>query len=136
VYYLQTDSQSERTNQSVEIALCYYLATFCKEGAWLQSLPRLQFKLNNSVSATTGCTPNKAATGFTPNDPLDLLKSDTINIPSSCIEIADTIAIASVLAKHNYNTKKKPVFFEVGNNIYFTLYKGYSILSAKNKKLG
>jgi hypothetical protein len=55
---------------------------------------------------------------------------------STCIKVVDTIALVLVLAKYNYNTKRKLVFFEVDNNIYFTLYKGYSILSAKNKKLG
>ena len=52
-YDPQTDGQSERTNQTIEIVLRYYLHALYDPDEptdpydWVEVLPRLQFHLNN-----------------------------------------------------------------------------------------
>lgn len=62
-YHPQTDGQSERTNQTAEIALRHAVATHPDED-WPNLLPALQAALNSSVSATTGHTPHKLLYGY------------------------------------------------------------------------
>src|SRR5438045_8945624 len=57
-YHPQTDGQSEKTNQTVEIMLRFFIATLEKPTEWLWCLPRIQSELNNS-KASTGSTPEK-----------------------------------------------------------------------------
>lgn len=64
--------QSERTNQTVEIALRYFLtATLATD--WSEALPEIQATINNSLNATTGRSPNEILYGFRVNEGLQLL---------------------------------------------------------------
>jgi len=72
-YHPQTDGQSERTNQSVEIALRFLISTLKQPQLWPETLPSLQRGFNNS-SSTGNPTPNEVAYGFTPRN---LLSTDT-----------------------------------------------------------
>ena len=69
-YHPQTDGQSERTNQTVEIAIRFHLTTGTDD--WVTVLPFLQASLNNSVTST-GFAPNELAYGFRVRDTLGLL---------------------------------------------------------------
>lgn len=62
-YHAQTDGQSERTNQTVEIAVRFLLATNLDLDI-VASLPVIQFQLNNSANASTGLSPNEIVYGF------------------------------------------------------------------------
>lgn len=59
-WHPQSDGQSERTNQTVEIALRYWLCG--SETDWRQFLPALRAILNNSPNRSTGvsCDPARA----------------------------------------------------------------------------
>jgi hypothetical protein len=57
-YHPQTDGQSERTNQTIEIALRYFL-TENPEADWKTAAPMIQSRLNNSTNASTGPCPNE-----------------------------------------------------------------------------
>lgn len=72
-YNPQTGGASERTNQTVESALRYYLHAIEDPSLWPTILPRMQFGLNNSVSASTTQSPNEVVYGFSLNDAVDLL---------------------------------------------------------------
>ena len=141
-YHPQTDGQSERTNQTIEIALRYYLSALDDPKQWPTVLPRLQSYLNNSISATTGKTPNEAAYGFTPVAALDLWKLDTGKDPSMIdptaarLAVADAIAFAQMRSKFYYDQSHKPLRLEVGQYALLRLHKGYHIPSAKSRKLG
>ena len=74
-YHPQTDKQSERTNQSVEIGLQYFL-TENPDEEWVSFLPYLQALFNNSPNASTGLASNEVAYGNKVNDPLSLLSGD------------------------------------------------------------
>ena len=71
-YHPQTDGQSERTNQTVEIALRYYLSR--PDTNWVESLPYISAIMNNSINFTTGFAPNELLYGFKVNDNLGLLE--------------------------------------------------------------
>ena len=72
-YHPQTDGSSERTNQTVEIALRFFVHALVYPSEWPQVLSRIQAIINNSSSLTTGKTPNELAYGFSLRRPLDLL---------------------------------------------------------------
>ena len=64
----QTDGQSERTNQTVEIAL-HFLLSNNPSASWPAALPsiHIQATLNNSQNASTGFASNEVLTGFRSN---------------------------------------------------------------------
>ena len=140
-YHPQTDGQSERTNQTIEIALRYYLSSLDDIRLWPTVLPRLQSYMNNSVAAATGKTPNEAAYGFTPTAALDLWKADTadptvIDPAMARLAVSDAIAFAQMRAKFYYDQSHKPLNLAVGEYALLRLHKGYHIPSVTSRKLG
>jgi hypothetical protein len=134
-YHPQTDGASERTNQTVEIALRYYLATLHNEAEWPHCLPNIQSSFNNSVTAT-GRTPNEICYNFTPNftvNPSNV--APDISFPVARIEVKDAIDLANMKSKQAYDRKHTPMFFEVGDYVNLRLHKGYKIPSVTNVKL-
>ena len=74
-YHPQTDGMSERTNQTVEIALRYYLSILPDMYRWPTVLPRLSHALCNSKNfSSTGKTPTQVLYGFKTREPLDFLR--------------------------------------------------------------
>ena len=63
-YHLQTDGESERTNQSVEVAL----QIFCnfQQDDWADWLPVVQYQMNLHESSTTKTVPFEAWMGYIP----------------------------------------------------------------------
>ena len=151
-YHPQTDGQSERTNQMIEIALRFYLATMENPAEWPRILPRLQRHFNNSHSVTTHKTPNEASYGFTPLQPLDMLRQPAtpgltggLEEPSAAgsrkpfagasfsaatrarSEVADAIAFAQMASKYYYDRKHQPLFMKAGDYALIKLHHGYNI---------
>ena len=149
-YHPQTDGSSERTNQSVEIALRYHLAAMDSPASWPEALPAIQRSFNNSISST-GRTPNESVYGFTPAGPADLSRSNISGngvsdleassnlVPVAWIrqEVADAIAFSNIVSKHYYDQKHKAVRLLVGSWALLRLHRGYSIPSTADlgKKL-
>jgi hypothetical protein len=61
-YHPQTDGQSEKTNQHVEMALCIYCNYW--QDNWAHWLPIVQYAINARPSATTKQAPYKLWMGF------------------------------------------------------------------------
>jgi len=63
-YHPQTDGESERTNQSVEVAL----RIFCnyRQDDWAEWLPIVQYQMNSHESSTTKKTPFDVWMGYVP----------------------------------------------------------------------
>ncbi len=138
-YHPQTDGQSERTNQTVEIALRYFLTSHPEE-AFTTALPYLQGSLNNSRNASTGYAPNELAYGFRTNDTLDTLtKTDLTPEDYTRIrqiyreEAEDSIAFANATSKSYYDAKHTPL--TIGSKAYLRLFHGYTIPGLTNRKL-
>jgi hypothetical protein len=67
----QTDGQTERVNQTVQIALRHYVAG--DHSGWVALLPQIQFALNSRRSRSTNLAPFFVAFGREPRSPMDAL---------------------------------------------------------------
>ena len=136
-YYPQTDGSSERTNQTIEIALRFYIYTLEKPFDWPKMLPRIQALLNNSPLSTTSKTLNELAYGFKLNRPLDLVVA--IESPQqpklARIEAVDAISFAQMHQKFHYDRRYQPMYLKQGDEAYLRLHHGYKIPTA-NAKFG
>ena len=127
-YHPQTDGSSERTNQTVEIALRFFVHALVDPSEWPQIFPRIQAIINNSSSLTTGKTPNKLAYGFSPWRPLDLLAAlPTPDALSARADATEAISFALLNQKLAYDRRHQPLFMKVGEWALLRLHKGYSI---------
>ena len=129
-YYLQIDGSSERTNQTAEIVLRFYLYALQDPSAQPTVLLRLQALLNNAQSTTTGKSPNELSYGFQPSRVLDLTVLSTLLQQAYTIvriEVANAISFAQISQKFYYNRKHQPMYFKKGDKVLLRLYKGYSI---------
>lgn len=134
-YHPQTDGASERTNQTAEIALRYYLATLEHAEDWIDCLPQIQAAFNNSVT-TTGKTPNEVAYGFTPNFSVNLSQdAPEFSFPIARIEAAEAIEVGQLASKKSYDRKHQSMFLKVGDYALLRLHKGYKLPAMINKKL-
>lgn len=127
-YHPQTDVSSERMNQTVEIALRFFVHGLEDPSQWPKVLSRIQSILNNTSSSTTGKTPNEIAYGFSPWRPLDLPAFSPI--PDTYVartDAADAISFALANQKAHYDRKHQPMFMKVGDWAMLRLHKGYSI---------
>ena len=137
-YHPQTDGSSERTNQTAEVALRFYIHTLDKATDWPKVLPRMQALLNNLTSATTSKTPNELAYGFKLNRPLDLAATadDLAQHSLARIEAVDAISFAQMHQKFHYDRRHQPMYFRRGEEAFLRLHHGYQIPSVTSKKIG
>ncbi len=139
-YHPQTDGSSERTNQTVEIALRFWIATLRHPELWPETLPMIQFRCNNALAQSLGATPTEVATGFTINDSLDLLGKEPMAIDPKIarIDAQDAIAWAQANSKFYYDRAHHPQFFREGDHALLRLHHGYDIPAndALDKKIG
>ena len=139
-YHPQTDGLSERTNQTVEIALRYLISSN-PTIAWHESLPALQSSLMNSRTMTTGMTPNEILYGYSTRDGLGLLDPHNSRIAREDqrtlfrAEASDAIDFANARAKIRYDKTHSNLNFEVGDRVYLRLHHGYTLPEMPNKKL-
>ena len=130
-YHPQTDRASEQTNQTVEIALRFFIHSMDDSSRWPEVLHRIQSLLNNTSSSTTGKTPNEVAYRFSPRRPLDLCS--TTALPDTYVArtaAADAILFALANQKVHYDRSHQPLFMKVGDWAMLKLHKGYSIPSS------
>lgn len=136
-WHPQTDGQSERTNQTIEIALRYHI-TERPDDDWTEALPWIQSIHNNSMTST-GFAPNELAYGFKVNDTVGMLSDlppedwDRMRLIKR-EEAEQAMSFASILTKLRYDKKHKAVDLKVGDEAYLKLHHGYSLPGA-NKKL-
>ena len=131
-YHLQTDEQSERINQTVEVALRYYLQTLDKPELWPQVLSTLQTDLNNTLSAFTEKMSNEIIYSFTSNQSADLLLIKSVSLTTR-VEAKNVIFLAMMMSKNSYDRKHQIKFFYSEDYILLQLHCRYSIFSVKKK---
>ena len=139
-YHPQTDGSSERTNQTVEIALRFWIATLERPDMWPSTLTIIQFRLNNTRSQVLGKAPNEIAYGFTLNDKIELAQAERMVLPLGVtrIDAADAVAFAQMQQKYHYDKKHHPQFLREGHWADLNLHKGYNIptTAVTGKKYG
>jgi len=132
-YHPQSDGQSEKTNQTVEIILRHYIAAHQKD--WPEHLPAVQAAINTSVSKSTKYTPLQLLYGITPRHALDFFKGSISNSNVSADlwsqartmmrqDAADSIAHAQEEMKRFKDLKQTPISFSVGDQVYLRLATG------------
>lgn len=115
-YHPQTDGSSKRTNQTVMIALRFFIHAMNDPFHWPEVLPHIQSLLNNTSSSTTGKTPNEVAYNFSPRRPLDLCLTLTLsNTYVARAKASDAISFALANQKEYYNRSHQPLFMRVGD---------------------
>lgn len=127
------DGQSERTNQSMEIAFRFMMSTLKDPTDWPSLVGPIQRNTNNSRSAATEKTSNEIVSGFTPVRSLDFTKitPESFLTPKLVrMEAADAIAFAQTNAKMTYDQKHQSISFKVGEHALLRLHKSYNISSA------
>jgi hypothetical protein len=84
-YHLQTDGQSERTNQIVELAIRYHVCEY-PDKSWVDLLLSLQWNLNNAYIQPIGMSPYEYLFGFKIESPVDRLIGITKSLPANALE--------------------------------------------------
>lgn len=139
-YHPQTDGQSERTNQTAEIALRYHIAQ--EGGSWVDVLDSIAFSHNNSVNQSTGYSPTELMFGERSRDKLGYLnwssKTDRKFLHKINREQAEeAMAYANRMAKRRYDEKHKMIDFKPGDKVYLNLHHRYKLRHGDaHRKLG
>ncbi|KAN0085522.1 hypothetical protein V8E54_001989 [Elaphomyces granulatus] len=132
----QSDEQSERTNQTVEIALRYDLEL----NPDTEFLPAFKRVFNNSVNASTGRSPNQIIYGFNLADSFGVVtegdaKDFKAERKAHQQEAQDSIAWANLAMKKRYDKRHTPLLLNPGDLVMLKLHHGYRIPGVKNRKL-
>jgi hypothetical protein len=129
-YHPQADGQSERTNQTVEIALRFWLSEGNKD--WPGFLPFLRASLNNSINTSIGISPNEFCLGFRVQEPGDLINPAENQDPATAKlilrqEAMDAQAYANLRMKERFDIAHKPLQLKPGDWAFIKLHHGYKI---------
>ena len=136
-YHPRSDGQSERTNQTIEIALRYWLSEGNKD--WPSFLPFLRASMNNSINTSTGVSPNEYCYGFRVREPADLINLPAQPDPATTRlilrqEAADAQAYANLRMKERFDTIHQPLRLMPGNWVFIKLHHGYKIPGQESAK--
>ena len=126
-YHSQIDGQSEKINQTIEIALRYHLSMLNKLFDWLKILSTIQKNFNNSICFTK-TTLNETIYDFISNQAMNLPKTfPDIIVNQTRREIADAITFSQINFKATYDNKHKPIQLRVGDWVLLRLHHEYNI---------
>jgi transposase InsO family protein len=132
-YHPQTDGQTERLNQTLEVMLRSYVNYQTND--WDDWLPFAEFCQNNNVHSSTGSTPFFLNFGRHPVTPTTLTNGSTNNDASA--DLATNIEMMLNVAKNNLesasadqaryaNLRRRPMSFDLHQHV---------LLSTKNLRL-
>ena len=141
-YHPNADGQSERTNQTLEIMLCYLVNT--SQSDWVVKLLPLQAACNNMESASMKKAPNELIYGKKLRTALEV-STVPLPMPDSAPPLhelrtvmqekaATAIAIAQKAMTKHYDVKHTTPDFSTGY-AFLHLGAGYSIPSVRKQKL-
>ena len=139
VYHSQTDDQSKRINQIIEIALRFHVIAHLDD-EWVDVLSFFQIENNNVVHAIIEYFSNELIYEFKINDTLDMLAnlfsenySQLRQVKRENVEVAMTFANA--FSKARYDEIHKTMKFKIDDKMYLRLHHDYTILDLFNHKL-
>ena len=143
VYHSQTDELSERSNQTIEIAIRYLIICNLDLDWWL-ILSALQTQLNNSSNSTTRLSLNEIIYDFKIKNSLSLLHLDSIESMMNDItqrrlkyrvEAIDATAFANTKAKIYYDARYTSLLLNSDDKAYLRLNHDYQLSEKSNRKL-
>jgi hypothetical protein len=139
VYHSQTDDQSERTNQTIEIAL-RYLLTSNSNLSWHEALSSLQQTLMNIITSTKYVS-NKVLYEMNTRSQLVWLSEEVFENNQQLLrkiirqKVVDVIDFANTRFKIIYDDKHKFLAFNSKDKVYLRLHRKYSLSKKSNFKL-
>jgi hypothetical protein len=143
-YHSQSNDQSERTNQTIEIAFRFHLCFMKISKQWSSCLSTIQSHMNNSTRSLDK-TSNEIVYDFISIQSSDLTTSNSttaiiatqVNQIRLRKKIFDFIVWSQLQMKQRYNRKHQSLFMKIDDFALLRLYKGYNILVTKilEKKL-
>ncbi|CAI7778016.1 unnamed protein product [Closterium sp. NIES-54] len=121
-YHPETDGQTERTNQTMELLI---RATCDDPTTWEQQLPLIEFACNNAMSATTQQSPFYPNNEQNPTVPMTPSPDNPTPRAQQFAEIlqaartraAEAIKKANVIAKRNADRHRRPVTYQSGDYV-------------------
>jgi len=128
-YHPQTDGQSERTNRTVEQLIRTTVGL--NETEWLESLPLIEFTINNAVNSSTGFSPFYLNYNFHPFTPMSVTTHDlsiknalastmAMKFHRNISQAQELLAQASNYQASYANKKRREITFEVGDQVYLS----------------
>jgi hypothetical protein len=139
IYHSQIDDQSERTNQTIEIAL-RYLLTSKSDLSWHEILSSLQQKFMNIITFIEHNS-NETLYEMNTRSQLTLLNESDVVIENELTrdiirkDVVDAINFANVRFKVIYDVKYKSLAFNTDDKVYLRLHREYSLSKKDNSKL-
>ena len=138
-YHPQADGQSERSNQTVEIALRYHFAKYPDSSMeWEYALPQIQHTMNNSTNASTGKAPNETCYGFLPREATQIAETAVRDLAANRQtlrhEAEDSMRYAEASMKIRFDANHTPWTPAVGHMVFLRL-RHYKIPGPPNRKL-
>ena len=139
IYHSQIDDQSERSNQTVKIALRFLLFSI-DESLWSSLLISLQANFNNFAFISTDKSSNEIVYDFRTTNISSLINSeDRFNYAAkwsiNVFETADAITFAKVKTKAWYDRKHKSMTLRVKDYAFLQLHRDYHLSDYSSKKL-
>lgn len=138
----QTDGQSERTNQTMEVMLRTLLSNR-DYSDWKELLPVVEFAINSMRSETSLHTPFEILYGSPPRALPDLIKSDRPDVCDLSAlrnqirkEAVDQMYHARALMALHYDKGRHETTISVGDQVYIENRPSLSIPGLSSSKLG
>ena len=142
VYHFQTDGSSERINQTVKIALRYFII-MNPEINYVLALSFIQAQLNNALNVVTNLSSNEINYDFKVRDTLislnNIITANSVDLPIKRLEYrqeaVDVIAFAAAKSKVYYDVRHTLILLKIDEYAYLRLHQDYQLSSKSNRKL-
>lgn len=124
-HHPQSDGQTERTNQELEVYLRAFIDYY--QDDWMDWLPFAEFAYNNWVSAATGMSPFYAEYGYNPTFSVDPVNSQMVPKADACLdrlhevqgELRGLLELAAARMKHFHNAwVDKAPDYVIGDHVF------------------
>ena len=125
-FYLQTNGQTKKQNQTLEQYLHAYVNY--QQDNWARLLPIAKYAYNKAVNASTGLTPFKALIGYNPNFNIEMSQKPELAFQNAQERIEELNALKRPLQasweqarnaqEKYYNKKHLEKSFNIGNQVY------------------
>jgi hypothetical protein len=132
-YHSQTNDVSERTNQTLEIALRYYIQELFDSTLWVSALWKFQSIFNNTRSIVTGKISNELLYEITSNLSLNIsFTNKALNHDYLRKKAQDAINWAQMQNKAHYDRRHTSLFLKIDEWVLLRLHHEYFVSSSKN----